>query len=288
MAEGYTVAEAAELLGIPQRRVLQLIERGVLHGGLDERRRWRVHLVAPSEAVPTPDSRRDRSRGPASGDRDDGPGEAAPGEHAVSDESRSNFRDLLAELRHLQERYGQALLALGEARGETAALRERLGHLESGRDVRLGAPVSPPVSPPVTPATPHAAEPPPADDRADAPEAAPRAGRFRTAGVTDAMARAKDPAPFELPGAREAAVALAALRRPAASGRPPPPAPVPPVSRPATRHAPAAVREAVEIHDLEDIRAAVGLRGGPGARLDPAPDPSRDRPLDRLRRWLAG
>ncbi|MDQ3879841.1 MAG: hypothetical protein M3295_02015, partial [Chloroflexota bacterium] len=48
---------------------------------------------------------------------------------ASSANPQSYFRELLSELRHLQERYGQALLALGEARGEAAALRHRLALL---------------------------------------------------------------------------------------------------------------------------------------------------------------
>ena len=347
VAEGYTVAEAAELLGIPQRRVLQLIERGVLHGGLDERRRWRVHLVAPSGVVSPPDAA--PGDGPAADEHATRNGErstnAAEAEHAVSDESRGYFRELLAELRHLQERYGQALLALGEARGETAALRERLGNLESYREVRLGPeapqpsrPAAQPVRTPSETPQQHApaavrAEPDPPAEPTDRendpprPEPAPRSGRFGGSSVSEAMARAKDPAAFELPGGREAAAALAALQHdpgqpapepavtretvpvitrtepaaPVARAEPTPvarAAPATPVARaapptPVARAEPSpgasAGRQAIEIHDRDDLRSAVGLRRAPGSEVSPSPDlRTLDRPLDRLRRWFAG
>ena len=49
----------------------------------------------------------------------------------------SAFRELLTEFRNLTERYGQALLALGEARGEVASLRTRVDLLEARLDLRL-------------------------------------------------------------------------------------------------------------------------------------------------------
>src|SRR6187200_3657884 len=65
------------------------------------------------------------------------------------DNSRSNgperelspFRELLTEFRNLTERYGQALLALGEARGEVAGLRSRVDLLEARLDLRLPPPL---------------------------------------------------------------------------------------------------------------------------------------------------
>ena len=302
MAEGYTIAEAAELLGVPQRRVLQLIERGVLRAGLDERQRWRVHLgsvdVAPADprvagGGASDGARRDPDRTQTANDAHAASG--AAGEGAVSDESRSNFRDLLAELRHLQERYGQALLALGEARGETAALRARLGDLQSARDVRLapeaGRAAPWPEPAPVRPRE-EVAEPPPAsvgpagvrDDPPRRPEPASRPGRFGAAGVSEAMARAKDPATFALPGAREAAEALAELQRSDASpaAMPGPPGVV--ATAPAAPPRPPATRTAVQIHEPDDLRAAVGLRGTPAVAVERP----LDRPLERLRRWLSG
>ncbi len=51
----------------------------------------------------------------------------------------SAFRELLTEFRNLTERYGQALLALGESRGEVASLRGRVELLETRMELRLGA-----------------------------------------------------------------------------------------------------------------------------------------------------
>jgi hypothetical protein len=66
----------------------------------------------------------------------------------------SPFRELLTEFRNLTERYGQALLALGEARGEVAGLRTRVELLEARLDLRLpGPPAWTPEEPaPHTPA----------------------------------------------------------------------------------------------------------------------------------------
>ena len=256
VAESYSISEAAKLLGVPQRRVWQLLERGVLTGALDERRRWRVYLAAGVETVAA------RPAVVAASDADDPSGRAASGNgHAHGgraaarrresgeprgstepmDAGGSYFRELLAELRHLQERYGQALLALGEARGETAALRSRLELLEGGREVLLEAP--PPMEPRARAATGTAGEAPPQPTsprrarrlRKAAPSVPaqgsgrvavavePEPGRrFGRAGVAEALARAEDPSPPELPdalpGAREAEAALAALQASAGGG----------------------------------------------------------------------
>ena len=58
------------------------------------------------------------------------------GSHPPNGEA-SAFRELLTEFRNLTERYGQALLALGESRGEVAGLRSRVDLLEARLDLRL-------------------------------------------------------------------------------------------------------------------------------------------------------
>jgi hypothetical protein len=60
-----------------------------------------------------------------------------PAGNGGSHPEASPFRELLTEFRNLTERYGQALLALGEARGEVAALRSRVDLLEARMDMRL-------------------------------------------------------------------------------------------------------------------------------------------------------
>ncbi|HEX2194254.1 MAG TPA: hypothetical protein VHK63_04760 [Candidatus Limnocylindria bacterium] len=273
--DGYTVEQAAEVLGIPQARVWELIARGVLFGAAEGSTDVRVFLRPP--ATSPAELARDEAPRSADGDRGDGGArvEASP------------FRELLTEFRSLTERYGQALLALGEARGEVAALRGRVELLEARMDMRLPlraastvawemperasdrepdregppreraesprepAPAEPPhaeaPSVPETPAQgsreapPHVepeVEPPrqpppplhpdgaPGDELAAeedvhlgpaAPADAPRrrltGRRAALAGLADALARAEDPALADLPGAREAAEALAALAR---------------------------------------------------------------------------
>ena len=131
----------------------------------------------------------------------------------------SPFRELLTEFRGLTERYGQALLALGEARGEVASLRSRVDVLEARMDLRL------PFSSPMKPLL---ADPPPsseptrrASDRRAAPPAeaadhggwpepeaavdvepdAERSARRKRSRAhfsdefADALARAEDPSP---------------------------------------------------------------------------------------------
>ena len=91
------------------------------------------------------------------------------------------FRELLTEFRNLTERYGQALLALGESRGEVAALRGRVDLLEARIDHRLPWTEAPPAG--------WNAEALPEPERAEEPEASGRArshgrapGRGRAAG----------------------------------------------------------------------------------------------------------
>ena len=248
--DGYSVDEAAAVLGIPQGRVWELLARGVLAGSSGAGGEMRVILKAPAPpAAEIP---------PANG----GPRPTNGGE-------LSAFRELLTEFRNLTERYGQALLALGEARGEVAALNARVTVMESRLDLRLPGGEAGPVAawqsaPESIPSAPHpaeavreiaaelpvevAAEARPAPVRRERPprmvrgtptrsrsapkrRPAPRTGgsRAAVAHLAEAMARADDPSASPLterealPGAREAAAALAAFR---ADVEAPPPAPM--------------------------------------------------------------
>src|SRR4030095_1319988 len=93
----------------------------------------------------------------------------------------SAFRELLTEFRNLTERYGQALLALGEARGEVAGLRSRVDQLEARLDLRLPPPIDAapvagvPLSAPAPPPEVEPASPPPA--RAPRPARPPQRSR---------------------------------------------------------------------------------------------------------------
>lgn len=224
MVDGYTVEEAASVLGVPRERVWELLARGVLTGSTDLGGGMRVRLKA------------DRPPDPP----------AAPAERPSDAPQASTdltpFRELLTEFRSLTERYGQALLALGEARGEVAGLRSRVDMLEARVDLRLpsgAAPVSSSwdASPWPTPnervvdaaapgdstAAPSEASTPAEPDHAEASgtdhgeerashRRRARSGRRATESFADALARAEDPSPTELPGAAETAAALAGLR----------------------------------------------------------------------------
>jgi hypothetical protein len=125
--DGYSVNEAAAVLGIPEGRVWELLARGVLAGSTEVGGDMRVILRGsdvPEVVPPTPapnggHGTQDRTNGGSNG------GEL------------SAFRELLTEFRNLTERYGQALLALGEARGEVASLRGRVELLEARVEFRL-------------------------------------------------------------------------------------------------------------------------------------------------------
>ena len=125
--DGYSVNEAAAVLGIPEGRVWELLARGVLAGSTEVGGDMRVILrgsAVPEAATPAP---------------------AANGGHGTQGGTNggsnggelSAFRELLTEFRNLTERYGQALLALGEARGEVASLRGRVELLEARVELRL-------------------------------------------------------------------------------------------------------------------------------------------------------
>ena len=224
--DGYTVEEAATVLGVPRERVWELVARGVISGSADLGGSMRVRL----KAEPAPEQHPDRA-----------------GEAATQTVETSPFRELLTEFRSLTERYGQALLALGEARGEVAGLRSRVEGLEARFDLRLSSGPAPPASsgwaaaPWPTPnervietplevrRAPAATEPSSASPAAGVDEDGhgalaehaeeagsrkrARTGRHATERFADALARAEDPSRPELPGATETAAALAALRR---------------------------------------------------------------------------
>src|SRR5919112_4316227 len=118
--EGYSVTEAASVLGVPTERVWELLARGVLSGAPEGETGMRVYLQprpAPSPVEPSGPNGNGGSREP--------------------ERELSPFRELLTEFRNLTERYGQALLALGEARGEVASLRSRVDVLEARMELRL-------------------------------------------------------------------------------------------------------------------------------------------------------
>ncbi|HEX2843767.1 MAG TPA: hypothetical protein VHP64_00820, partial [Candidatus Limnocylindria bacterium] len=119
--EGYSVTEAASILGVPTERVWELLARGVLSGAPEGDTGMRVYLQPrPAPAPPAAEA------GRPNGDS-----------NQAEQRELSPFRELLTEFRNLTERYGQALLALGEARGEVASLRSRVDLLEARMDLRL-------------------------------------------------------------------------------------------------------------------------------------------------------
>lgn len=126
--DGYSVDEAASVLGIPQGRVWELLARGVLVGTPEGETGMRVFLKPP----PAPVGPAEPSRAGSAGRQTNG-----NGGHGGETGEMSPFRELLTEFRNITERYGQALLALGEARGEVAALRSRVEVLEARIDLRL-------------------------------------------------------------------------------------------------------------------------------------------------------
>ncbi len=134
--DGYTVDEAAEVLGIPGKRVWELITSGVLAASSEGRSGMRVFLQP-----------RTTTEMESTGSGEPHGSEATP------------FRELLTEFRNLTDRYGQALLALGEARGEVASLRGRVDLLEARIDVRHAPPrIAPVGSWPIAPSIAHDAD----------------------------------------------------------------------------------------------------------------------------------
>ncbi len=208
--DGYSVQDAASVLGVPEGRVWELLARGVLSGAPEgDSMRVFLKVDAPAPARPSPREELPRSNGNG-------------GSHGAE---ASAFRELLTEFRNLTERYGQALLALGEARGEVAGLRSRVELLEARIDLRapsrmdlepvswaapsLREPAPEAPAPEATttaapaPAAPAPEPPAPAEVEAVLPTPAPvdrsprprkqRSTRAAVAGFAEALARAQDP-----------------------------------------------------------------------------------------------
>lgn len=208
--EGYSVTEAASVLGVPTERVWELLARGILAGAPDGETGMRVFLQPrPTPAAPAPAPQM---------------GHAGSANQAREPEREmSPFRELLSEFRNLTERYGQALLALGESRGEVASLRSRVDMLEARIELRL-PPAGPAPSagwpPPmpqeierrVEPAAPSVGEAAHATEADEEARSRRRKAKRATESFAEALARAEDPTAPELPGADEAAAAIAALR----------------------------------------------------------------------------
>ena len=207
--EGYSVTEAASILGVPTERVWELLARGVLSGSPEGETGMRVFLQPrPAPAPPVPEAARTN-------------GDAGTRE---PERELSPFRELLTEFRNLTERYGQALLALGESRGEVASLRSRVDLLEARMDLRLpmgsAAPTAgggwptpiPAATAPEAAETPIAADEPHHDEEDDDRPRRRRGHRRATESFAEALARAEDPTRPELPGAAETAAAIAAYR----------------------------------------------------------------------------
>jgi hypothetical protein len=213
--EGYSVTEAASILGVPTERVWELLARGVLAGTPEGETGMRVYLQPRPAPAPVEPARPNGNGGNREPERELSP-----------------FRELLTEFRNLTERYGQALLALGEARGEVAALRSRVDLLEARMDLRLPASTGPlpapswPAPQPTVPRAAAAAAPPPRGDEVPEPDtdgdaavrtARRHAARRATESFAEALARAEDPSIPDLPGGTEAGDAVAALLREAAA-----------------------------------------------------------------------
>ena len=199
---GYSVTEAASVLGVPTERVWELIARGVLSGEPEGETGMRVFLQprpAPAPVTSPDDPVTARSNGP--------------------EREMSPFRELLTEFRSLTERYGQALLALGESRGEVASLRSRVDVLEARIEFRL--PMGPPSAAPwptqsLPVSEPASASGAPAEaavehDDEEAHRPRRRGARRATESFAEALARAEDPSLADLPRGSEAD-ALAAFR----------------------------------------------------------------------------
>jgi hypothetical protein len=193
--DGYSVQEAASVLGVAEGRVWELLARGVLTG-TPEGDSMRVFLRAQPGPIASAATREEPPRTNGNG-----------GSHGNGGEA-SAFRELLTEFRNLTERYGQALLALGEARGEVAGLRSRVDQLEARLDLRLPPPVDaapggwdsltvPAATSDEAPATPPRTAPRRATPRKPARRKQrprkERSPREAVAGFADALARAQDP-----------------------------------------------------------------------------------------------
>ncbi len=195
---GYSVTEAASVLGVPTERVWELLARGVLVGEPEGESGMRVFLQP--RPAPAPDLPVDEPARPNGPERELSP-----------------FRELLTEFRSLTERYGQALLALGESRGEVASLRSRVDLLEARIDLRLPM-GQPTVAPWPTQPLPDAsagsgshAEAGVEHEDEDTHRRRRRGARRATESFAEALARAEDPSLADLSRPTDAD-ALAAFR----------------------------------------------------------------------------
>ena len=217
--DGYSVQEAASVLGVAEGRVWELLARGVLLG-TPEGDSMRVFLKGQAGPIATTAAREEPPRGNGNG-----------GTHGSTAEA-SAFRELLTEFRNLTERYGQALLALGEARGEVAGLRSRVDLLEARLDVRLppsfdeplaweprdAATVAPEPTPIAAPAAPTARPRRAKPIRRASTSRKTRSSRDAVAGFAAALERAQDPNPAHLAEASEIAEVEAETEPIASSG----------------------------------------------------------------------
>jgi len=190
--DGYSVSEAASVLGVPIERVWELLARGVLAGAPEGETGMRVFLHPRAAPTATPVT----------------PPPAENGGAREPERELSPFRELLTEFRNLTERYGQALLALGESRGEVAALRSRVDLLEARMDLGLPAPGrlrtqgwgagAVGTEQAVVP-TAHSTDDAEPVHEADEHRARARGPRRATESFAEALARAEDPSLPELP-----------------------------------------------------------------------------------------
>ena len=264
--EGYSVTEAASVLGVPTERVWELLARGVLSGAPDGESGMRVFLQPRPAPAPSPLDH--AASQPAGAARPEVAGEVSP------------FRELLTEFRNLTERYGQALLALGEARGEVATLRSRVDLLEARIDLRLPPPAPTawpdPRREPMPDARSSGESPtlaPPLDEDEDH-EHEPRRRRRKpraTENFAEALARAEDPTAPELRPAGEPGSERGPARSNISQATA---APVGEVALP--REVPAAepIDLAPEGAPTADVSAATetpGATGAPASRVRPVP-----------------
>jgi hypothetical protein len=288
--DGYSVQEAASVLGVAEGRVWELLARGVLVG-TPEGDSMRVFLKGQAGPIATTAARDDPPRSNGNG-----------GTHGSTAEA-SAFRELLTEFRNLTERYGQALLALGEARGEVAGLRSRVDLLEARLDVRMPpsfdeaplaweprnaatiAPEATPTIPAPLPPTERVRKAKPT--RRAAPSRTTRSNRDAVAGFAAALERAQDPNPAHLAEASETAEGETEALAPPIAEVVPAVEPLPEVeveAEPVTAAAELAAEEApaaevAEEIDAESVVEEISAEAAPDEEV-PAEEISAEAPPD--------
>jgi excisionase family DNA binding protein len=117
--EFYTLTEAARVLEVPQRRLLEMIETGELEGEQDpQSSRWKIPKHAVDELAPADPS-------PESPDEE------------LPEQSTEMFQELVDELGNLQREVGRLRHRLDRARRAEKEERELLlGELEQERERR--------------------------------------------------------------------------------------------------------------------------------------------------------